>query len=83
LFYLAAIRVKYRINEHHYEDFYKHLVRKKLSDFLLEEERRNTTKAKRLRTQQQETDDTSASTTTSPTQIPILNLSATPVNDKA
>ncbi|CAF1932787.1 unnamed protein product [Rotaria magnacalcarata] len=79
----TAIRVKYRINAHHYEDFYKHLVRKKLSDFLLEEERRDTTKAKRLRTQQQETDDTSASTTISPTQIPILNLSATPVNDKA
>ena len=41
------MRIKYRINGNHYPEFYKNLVRKKLSDFLLEEERRCRVKAKR------------------------------------
>lgn len=44
---LDAMRIKYRINGNHYPEFYKNLVRKKLSDFLLEEERRCCVKAKR------------------------------------
>ena len=46
------MRIKYRINEHHYQEFYKNLVRKKLSDFLLEEERRCRAKAKRCELRQ-------------------------------
>ena len=46
-FLSATMRIKYRINPYHYQDFYRNLVRKKLSDFLLEKERRSKTKAKR------------------------------------
>ena len=62
LVFLEAMRIKYRINEYHYQEFYKNLVRKKLSDFLLEEERRCRAKAKRNVLRQQAT--TNATTTT-------------------
>ena len=55
------MRIKYRINEYHYQEFYKNLVRKKLSDFLLEEERRCRAKAKRNSLRQQA--NTNATTT--------------------
>ena len=48
------MRIKFRINKLRYEDFYTHLVRKKLSDFLLEEERREPKKAKRQLSRQPE-----------------------------
>jgi hypothetical protein len=60
-FVLEAMRIKYRINEYHYQEFYKNLVRKKLSDFLLEEERRCRAKAKRNSLRQQA--NTNATTT--------------------
>jgi hypothetical protein len=61
LVFLEAMRIKYRINEYHYQEFYKNLVRKKLSDFLLEEERRCRAKVKRNALRQQAT--TNANTT--------------------
>lgn len=54
LYFLAAMRNKFRISKHLYQEFYKNLVRKKLSDFLLEEERRATVKAKRTLPKQSE-----------------------------
>ena len=62
--FLDAMRVKYCINSHHYQDFYKTSVRKKLSDFLLEEERRDKMRAKRNQFSHK-----SMETATSPTMV--------------
>ena len=61
--FLGALRIKYRINEHRYQEFYKNLVRKKLSDFLLEEERRYRLKAKRAQLRQESPKETNATDT--------------------
>ena len=61
---IEAMRIKYRINEYHYQEFYKNLVRKKLSDFLLEEERRCRAKAKRNLLRQQATTNATATALT-------------------
>ena len=66
------MRVKYRINSHHHQHFYKTLVRKKLSDFLLEEERRDKMKAKRNQFSHK-----SMETATGPTTVcPALTVTA-------
>lgn len=74
------MRIKFRINTHLYQEFYKNLVRKKLSDFLLEEERRESKKMKCDRVQQQEeSTQTSACTISWPTSMPRINI---PTNDE-
>jgi hypothetical protein len=64
------------------EDFYKTLIRKKLSHFLLEEERRDTGKAKRHRIQQQQSTKISTPTILCPTSMPTINSSVSPTNDE-
>jgi hypothetical protein len=64
------------------EDFYKTLIRKKLSHFLLEEERRDTGKAKRHRIQQQQSTKISTPTILCPTSMPTINPSVSPTNDE-
>jgi hypothetical protein len=75
------MRNKYRINKHLYPDFYKNLVRKKLSDFLLEEERRDLKQVKRIKVQQQSL-ETSTHTILCPTSMPNINSSGSPTIDE-
>lgn len=70
---------KYLINKHRYDDFYKLMVRKKLSDFLLEEERRVINKPKRFRVRQQST-DTFIPTIVTTTSITPANASILSAN---
>lgn len=78
----SAMRVKYRIGEHHYQEFYKNLVRKKLGDFLLEEERRARIKSRRVLDQGRTVNDVNREQTidTVPSQSNIPTLSSISFN---
>jgi hypothetical protein len=77
------MRIKFRINTNLYHEFYKNLVRKKLSDFLLEEERRESKKVKHDPAQQQEESmGTSACTISCPTSMSSINLPTARTNDE-
>jgi hypothetical protein len=43
-FFTEAVRTKYRLSSHMYDDFFKYHLGPKLSDFLVEERRREATK---------------------------------------
>jgi hypothetical protein len=47
IFYQDAIRIKFKLDSSKYSAFYKNILRRKLSDFLIEERRRESNRIAR------------------------------------